>query len=70
LSNITFEPKEIRLLEKGLKYSLSHRPKNWLTELGLEAETAINLVNQEQQNQLRYAIIKKLKKVKQKWHHN
>jgi hypothetical protein len=61
-SNVTFEQNEIKLLEKGLKYNLSYRPKNRVLRLGLEAKTAINLVNPEQQNQLRHAISEKLKR--------
>ena len=40
-TNITFTNNEIKLLEKGLKYNLHNRKKNWLTTLALEAETAI-----------------------------
>jgi hypothetical protein len=32
---------EISLLEKGLKYKLHNKKKNWPTNLALEAETAI-----------------------------
>jgi hypothetical protein len=40
--NITFTKSEIALLEKGPKYNLHNRKKNWLTTLALEAKTAIN----------------------------
>jgi hypothetical protein len=43
-SNITFTDNEYNLLNKGLKYNLHHRQKNWLTNLALEAETAISLL--------------------------
>ena len=40
-TNITFTRSETKLLEKGPKYNLHSRKKNWLTTLALEAETAI-----------------------------
>jgi len=42
-TDINFSSKEIALLEKGPKYNLHHRNKNWLANLALEAETAISL---------------------------
>jgi hypothetical protein len=41
-TNITFTDNENKLLNKGLKYNFHHKKKNWLTNLALEAETAIN----------------------------
>ena len=43
-TNIKFTANEISLLEKGLKYNLHSRKKNWLTTLALQAETAITLL--------------------------
>jgi hypothetical protein len=43
-SNIAFTKGEITLLNKGLKYNLHHKKGNWLTNLALEAETAINFL--------------------------
>ena len=43
-SNITFTNDEITLLNKGLKYNLHRKKGKWLTNLALEAETAINLL--------------------------
>jgi len=40
-TNIIFSNSETTLLEKGLKYNLHTKKKNWLLKLGLEAETAI-----------------------------
>jgi len=40
-ANITFSNNETTLLEKGLKYNLHTKKKNWLVNLALEAETAI-----------------------------
>jgi len=39
--NITFTNNEISLLEKGLKYNLHTKKINCLTNLALEAETAV-----------------------------
>jgi len=41
-TDIAFTNKEIALLEKGLKYNLHNKKRNWLTTLALEAERAIN----------------------------
>ena len=43
-TGIAFYSKEIELLEKGPKYNLHHKKKNWLTNLALEAQTAISLL--------------------------
>jgi hypothetical protein len=43
-TNITFTNNEPTLLNKGLKYNLHRKNENWLTNLALEAETAINLI--------------------------
>jgi hypothetical protein len=41
LTNITFTDDEMQLLNKGLKYNLHYKPKNWIRTLGLEAEIGI-----------------------------
>jgi len=43
-TDITFSDNGITLLNKGLKYNLHHRKRHWLTDIALEAETAINLL--------------------------
>jgi hypothetical protein len=49
-TNINFTQEEIKLLNKGLKYNLHYKRKNWIETLALEAETAIcNLDITEQQ---------------------
>jgi hypothetical protein len=40
-TDIHFLKSETSLLQKGLKYNLHPKPKNWLQNLALEAETAI-----------------------------
>ena len=44
------------LLNKGLKYNLSHKRKHWLSNLALEAENAITLLPTHEQDYLRYQV--------------
>jgi 23S rRNA maturation mini-RNase III len=41
LTNIQFAIEETNLLKKGLNYNLHQEPKNWIENIALEAETAI-----------------------------
>ena len=41
MTNNTFSKEEITLLNKGLKYNLNFKQKNWIKNLALEVETAI-----------------------------
>jgi len=41
LTDIHFSASETTILEKGPKYNIHRKPKNWLQTLALEAETAI-----------------------------
>ena len=43
-TNIQFTPIEEHLLQKGLKYNIHPKPKNWINTLAIEAETAITLL--------------------------
>jgi len=40
-TDINFSERELTLLEKGPKYNLHSKPKDWIQNLALEAETAI-----------------------------
>jgi len=40
-TDIAFSEQELALLQKGPKYNLHNKPKNWIQNLALEAETAI-----------------------------
>jgi len=42
-TDIHFTRSETTLLQKGLKYNIHEKNKNWLQNLALEAETAISL---------------------------
>ena len=41
-TNITFSTDEHTLLEKGLKYNLNRKSRDWIKTIALEAEFAIN----------------------------
>jgi len=43
-TNITFSDDELELLNKGLKYNLSKKRKQWISNLALEAETAVTIL--------------------------
>jgi hypothetical protein len=40
-TDISFSKQEMAMLQKRLKYNLHTKPKNWIQNLALEAETAI-----------------------------
>ena len=50
-TNIQFTPIEEHLLQKGLKYNIHPKPKNWINTLAIEAETAITLLHPSTKNQ-------------------
>jgi hypothetical protein len=53
-TTIKFSNDEMTLLNKGLKYNLSHKMIHWLSNLALEAENAIMLLPTQEQDYLRY----------------
>jgi hypothetical protein len=55
---VKFATQEIALLEKGLKYNLHCKPKNWMEKVALEAETAISYVDH-----LRHTVAEHLAKI-------
>ena len=63
LTNITFTQEEISLLNKGLKYNLGHRQKNWIKNLGLEAECAVALFPLEEQDFIRHRVAKQINRI-------
>ena len=58
----------MKLLNKGLKYNLSHKLKHWLSNLALEAEAAITLLHTHEQEYGRYQVAHNLQKLYR--HHN
>jgi hypothetical protein len=55
-TNIDFTNEELTLLNKGLKYNLGHKNKNWIETLALEAETALSLLPPTEQDYIRCQI--------------
>jgi len=55
-TNITFTSDELSLLNKGLKYNLGHKQRNWIATLALEAETAISQLPNTEQEYIRYQV--------------
>jgi hypothetical protein len=60
LSKVTFTKDEMSLLNKGLKYNLHHKQKQWIQTLAIEADSAINLLNPYEQAHMRQAVSQKL----------
>jgi hypothetical protein len=67
-TNIQFTTDELMLLNKGLKYNLHHKPKNWLTKIALEAETAINLLYIRLRDYFRFLVAHNLQTLINKEH--
>jgi hypothetical protein len=60
-TNIQFTPNEELLLQKGLKYNIHSKPKNWVNTLAIEAEAAITLLPTQHQEPIRYMAAQNLK---------
>jgi hypothetical protein len=69
-STIKFKTPEITPLEKGLKYNLHRKPKNWMEKIAVEAETAINNVDVIKQDHLRHTVAEHLAKIQRNIHVN
>ena len=63
LTNIDFTDEEAFLLNKGMKYNLSHKRKNWIQNLSIEAEYAITLVPQEEKEYMPLRVAKQIDKI-------
>jgi hypothetical protein len=55
-TRIIFNTDEMNLLSKGFKYNLSHKKKNCIETIALEAETAISRLPSREQDSLRYRV--------------
>ena len=55
-TTIDFTPNELALLNKGMKYNLHYKQKQWITTFALEAETAISHLPLPEQEPVRYQI--------------
>jgi hypothetical protein len=56
------------LLNNGLKYNLYHKPKNWITNVALKAETAINSLDIRLRNHFRFLVAHNLQTLVDKKH--
>jgi len=63
LTSIDFTDEELFLLKKGLKYDLGHKRKNWIQNLSIEAECAITLLPQEEQEYMRHRVAIQIDKI-------
>jgi hypothetical protein len=68
LTNITFTEDKMQLLNKGLKYNLHYKPKNWLQTLGLEAEIRIKQLPLNKQSYMRQTVANNIQKLVNKQH--
>jgi hypothetical protein len=55
-TEIEFSNEEMTMLNKGLKYNLSHKKMQWLSNLAFEAESTIALLPTQEQDYLRYQV--------------
>ena len=62
-TNIKFTAEELSLLNKGLKYNLSYKNKNWIRTLALETETAITQLPTHEQDYVRIQAAHNLKQI-------
>jgi transposase-like protein len=60
-TDIAFNPCELDLLNKGLKYNISFKRKKWMETLALEAETAISKLPTPEQDHMRYQVAHNIK---------
>ena len=64
-TSIRFSNGETALIQKGLKYNLHSKPKNWIHNLALEAETAISLLPSSEQDVYRKLVVDHIGKLQQ-----
>jgi hypothetical protein len=62
-TNITFDEEEIKLLNKGLHYNIHYKHDKWLEQLACEAECAVSLLPQSEQQGTRYRIARSIRKI-------
>ena len=60
-TNIHFSDDELGLLKKGLKYNLSKKREHWISNLALEAETAVTLLPPGEQDYICHQVAKDTK---------
>jgi hypothetical protein len=60
-TDIAFDPGELDLLNKGLKYNLGFKQKKWIETLAREAETAILKLPIPEQDHMRHQVAHNIK---------
>jgi len=68
-TNIIFSDEELGLLNKGLIYNLGKKQKQWISNLAMEAETAITLLPPGEQDYVCHQVAKNMKKLYQQQEH-
>jgi hypothetical protein len=63
LTNIEFTNEEMQLLNKGLKYNLHYKPKNWIFTIGIQAEEGVSYLPKKDQPYFRQTVANNLKKL-------
>ena len=69
-TNITFTDNETNLLNKGPKYNLHNRKKDWLMTLALEAETAVTSLPLSDRDYYRKQVASRIEKLHKSSPHN
>jgi hypothetical protein len=59
-TDIIFSKQEMAMLQKGLKYNLHSKPKNWLQNLALEEETAIQALPTPDREIYRHTVVNRI----------
>jgi hypothetical protein len=62
-TTIQFSKVEMTLLNKGLKYNLTHKGKYWLSNIALEDEVAITILPTHEQEHIRHQVAHNLQKL-------
>jgi hypothetical protein len=63
LTDVAFTNDEMQLLDKGLKYNLHHKPKNWILTLAMQTEVGIRQLPKKDQAYFRQIAANNLKKL-------
>lgn len=58
--DIVFSNVEYTIFSKGLKYNLQFKKKEWIKNLAIEAENALNFVHEKDQDFLRSLMAKNI----------
>jgi hypothetical protein len=64
LSDVAFTKEETKLLDKGLKYNLHHKPKNWILTLATQDEVGIRQLPKKDQAYFRQVAANNLQKLR------